>query len=369
MRLARSHLARQVRRRPPRPLAQLDPGAVRRVLLISSTALGDTLFSTPAIRALKARHPGWRLDALGHRVFGDLLRHNPHLEQVWTYPGRNRGLLQVARRLRQPGYDLVIILHGNDPEATWLAHRTGAAFIIGSAHSPLSFAYSAAVAATDPMAHAIERRLDYVRLLGADTDDRRMDLPLPAELRQRAAAILKEQFGQMPPRLMALHPTGSDPYKWWPTDNFAALGDFLWQTYGASLLIISGKADAAAAQAIADRCPGPTLVTGGRFDLLTVAALLSHCRLLAANDSGPLHMGLALGAPTIALIGADHPARVGPYRVDWGAALHRREEACRLEPCLLKKCPDNVCLKAITVEEVTGLVKSWWEPRFYAAVD
>ena len=219
------------------------------------------------------------------------------------------------------------------------------------------------------MAHAIERRLDYVRLLGADTDDRRMDLPLPAELRQRAAAILKEQFGQMPPRLMALHPTGSDPYKWWPTDNFAALGDFLWQTYGASLLIISGKADAAAAQAIADRCPGPTLVTGGRFDLLTVAALLSHCRLLAANDSGPLHMGLALGAPTIALIGADHPARIGPYRVDWGAALHRREEACRLEPCLLKKCPDNVCLKAIKVEEVTGLVKSWWEPRFYAAVD
>ena len=62
MKLARLYLARRVRERPPRPLADLDPGQVRRVLLISNTALGDTLFSTPAIRALKERFPpgNWR---------------------------------------------------------------------------------------------------------------------------------------------------------------------------------------------------------------------------------------------------------------------------------------------------------------------
>ena len=55
-------------------------------------------------------------------------------------------------------------------------------------------------------------------------------------------------------------------------------------------------------------------MTGGRFPLLTVAALLSHCRLLVANDSGPFHLGLALGVPTIGLLGADDPRRVGPYQ-------------------------------------------------------
>ena len=62
MKLARLYLARRVRRRPPRPLSGLDPGGIRRVLLISNTALGDTLFSTPAIRALKERYPtgNWR---------------------------------------------------------------------------------------------------------------------------------------------------------------------------------------------------------------------------------------------------------------------------------------------------------------------
>ena len=58
MKLAHIYLTRRVKRRPPRPLSGLDTGGIRRVLLISNTALGDTLFSTPAIRALKERYPG-----------------------------------------------------------------------------------------------------------------------------------------------------------------------------------------------------------------------------------------------------------------------------------------------------------------------
>jgi ADP-heptose:LPS heptosyltransferase len=364
MKLAQTYLNRQVRRRPRRPLADLDLGQVRRVLLISATALGDTLFSTPAIRALKEKFPAWELEVLAHRVFGALLAHNPHVSRIYTYPGRNRRLLGLARDLSLRAYDLVIILHGNDPEATLLAHLTGSPFIIGSARSPLSMVYAAGVAATDPYEHAIERRLDYVRLLGAETADKRMDLCLPPGETERAAAILTENFGQAPTRLMALHPTGSDPYKWWPAANFIELGNFLHEHYQASLLIISGAKDRNNAEAIAARLCGPTLVTGGRYPLLTVAALLSHCRLLVANDSGPLHMGLALKVPTLALLGADDPRRVGPYGVEWGVALHKRGEVCELEPCRLKKCPRNFCMEAIKVAEVVRIIKTWWELRY-----
>jgi ADP-heptose:LPS heptosyltransferase len=362
--LAHLYLARRVRRRPPRPLDRLDPQKVRRVLLISNTALGDTLFSTPAIRALKARYPAWELEVLAHRVFGALLAHNPSVSRIFTYPGRTRRLLSLARDLRRRRYDLAIILHGNDPEATLLAYLTGSPFLIGSARSPLSFAYSATVTPADPFEHAIERRLNYVRLLSADTADKRMDLCLAPEELAQAATILTKNFGQVPPLLMALHPTGSDPYKWWPAASFIELGNFLYKTYGAPLLIISGAGDREPAAAIAAQLSGPTLVTGGRYPLLIVAALLSHCRLLVANDSGPLHLGLALRVPTIALLGADAPRRVGPYGVDWGIALHKREEVCTEEPCLLKKCPENRCMTAIEVSEVVKVIKEWWEPRF-----
>jgi ADP-heptose:LPS heptosyltransferase len=363
--LSSQYLRRRVRRRPPRPLTELDPAKVRRVLVISATALGDTLFSTPAIRALKERFPAWELEVLGHRVFGAVLAHNPYIARLFAYPGRNRRLLHVLRELKARRYDLVIILHGNDPEATMVAYLTGSPFIIGSANSPLSFAYSARVEPpADPLAHAIERRLDYVRLLGADTSDKRLDLFLTPEEVEEAQAILSRHFGALPPLVLALHPTGSDPYKWWPAANFIELGNYLAENYQAPLLIISGSKDREAAEAIAARIKGPSLVTGGRYPLLTVAALLSQCRLLVANDSGPLHLGLALRVPTIALIGADHPRRIGPYQVDWGASLHKREEVCDLEPCLLKKCPRNLCMEAIEVSEVVEMIKTRWEPRF-----
>jgi hypothetical protein len=51
--------------------------------------------------------------------------------------------------------------------------------------------------------------------------------------------------------------------------------------------------------------------------------------------------------------------------VEWGVALHKRAEICNLEPCLLKKCPENRCLTAIAVSEVVKLIKDWWEPRYF----
>ncbi len=155
----------------------------------------------------------------------------------------------LARELRQRGYELAIILHGNDPEASLLAYFSGVPYIIGSARSPLSCVYSAAVAFSNPDEHAIERRLDYVRLLGADTTDKRMDLFLPPDETERAAAILTKNFGEIPPLLLALHPTGSDPYKWWPAASFIELGNFLYESYHAPLLIISGANDRPQAEA------------------------------------------------------------------------------------------------------------------------
>ncbi|OGP72453.1 MAG: hypothetical protein A2Y80_10935 [Deltaproteobacteria bacterium RBG_13_58_19] len=349
------------------PLSDLDPAEVQGVLLLNATALGDLLFSTPAIRALKERFPDWRLELLVHPRYGDLMAHNPHVARIWYYPGRGWGFIKLLRQLRRRNFDLVIILHGNDPEATLLAHYTGSRFIIGSAGSPLAFAYSARMEHHDPYEHAIERRLNYVRLLGADTHDKQMQVFLPKEELRRAEAIISQHFGGYPPLLVALHATGSEPYKWWPLESFISLGDHLQRTYGAAVIIISGSQDRPVAEELAGALAGPTLVTGGGYPLITVAAMLTRCRLLVANDSGPLHLALALGVPSIALLGADHPRRIGPYQVDWGTYLWKREEVCSLEPCLLKNCPDNRCLKSLEVDEVVQVIKTWWEPRFLQA--
>ena len=189
------HLRRQVKKRPPKPLTELDPQAVKRVLLINSTALGDILFSTPAIRALKENFPDWRLDLLVNPNYAALVKYNPHLENIIPFPGRNWRLVPLMRELKGSQYDLVIILHGNDPEATLLAWATDSPYIIGSGGSPLNFVYSEKVERRDPFEHAIERRLNFVRLLGADTTDKRMELVLPSKELIRAEVLIIRHFG------------------------------------------------------------------------------------------------------------------------------------------------------------------------------
>ena len=358
----RQYLRRQVRKRPPLPLAGFNPQGERRVLLINSTALGDLMFSTPAIRALKETFPDWRLDLLVNPNYAALVQHNPHLERIIPFPGRSWRLFPLMREIKRRHYDLVIILNGNDPEATILAGATGSRYIIGSSGSPLSFAYSAKVVRTDPFQHAIERRLDFVRLLGVDTADKRMQLFLPSSELIRAEVMTIRHFGGNPSLLVAFHPFGSGRYKWWPLESYAALGKYLQESYGAAILIISGRRDLQDAEALASQLAGPTLVTGGR-PLIEVAAFLKHCRLFVGNDSGPLHMALAFGVPSIALLGADHPRRVGPHQVDWGTFLYRKEEVCTQEHCLNRRCLDNKCMQALEVAEVIDLIRKWWAPR------
>jgi ADP-heptose:LPS heptosyltransferase len=274
----------------------------------------------------------------------------------------------LIRELKRRQYDLVIILHGNDPEATLLAWATGSPFIIGSAGSPLSFAYSEKIERRDPYEHAIERRLNFVRPLGVNTADKRMQLVLPSRELIRAEVLTIRHFGGSPSLLVAFHPFGSGRYKRWPLESFEALGNFLHEAYEAAILIVSGPGDRQEAEALAAKLAGPTLVTGAR-PLLEVAAFLKPCRLFVGNDSGPLHLALALGVPSIALLGADHPRRIGPHEVDWGTYLYRKDEVCSLEHCLNHKCPDNLCLQAVKAAEVIDLIRNWWEPRFWAVPD
>jgi ADP-heptose:LPS heptosyltransferase len=361
--LTKHYLRRQVRLRPRASLSQLNVASVQRVLLINSTALGDLLFSTPAIRSLKETFPAWGLDILINPGLKSLVQDDPKLAHCWPFPGRNLQLLKLARKLRDRQYDLVIILHGNDPEVSLLAWLTGSPYIIGSGKSPLSFAYTYAVPPGGPEEHAIDRRLNFVRPFGVEVANKRMELFLPVQVKAEAARTLAEYFGGPPSRLMALHPGGSESYKHWPLDNFVALGKFLHEAYQAQFVIISSGAERHLAQTLADGLGVPALVTGGRYNLVTVAAFLSQCHLFVGNDSGPLHLALALQVPCIGLLGADSPQRIGPYQVDWGISVFKGE-ACHRNPCLTKRCSRTICLEAIHPEEVIRLIQQWWEPKF-----
>src|SRR5690606_23171405 len=105
--------------------------------------------------------------------------------------------------------------------------------------------------------------------------------------------------------VVALHP-GADhfPAKRWPVDRFALLADRLAERYGARVVLVGGPGDVPLAAAIRERVQrAPLLDLTGRLALLETAAVLERVDLMVGNDSGPLHMAVAVGTPVVALFG------------------------------------------------------------------
>ena len=348
-------------KRPPRPFALSAMKGVQRILLMTTTAIGDTLFSTPAIRAVKEAYPDKEVHVLCHQRNALLLKENPRIDRLFFYRGKVRGMLSLVRSLREQHYDLVIILHSNDPEAIPIAWSTRAPYLIGSGTSRFAAFLSRGIVCRDENRHAIEQRLDLVRVAGAETADRRMDFFLPDGWEPKVRGCSTIFGGSWDQPLIGLHPTGSGNYKWWPAEYFVDLANRLFDRYGCRFILFSSKSEAPAAQAIASRLKAPVLNTEGRFDLALTGGLIRSCSLFIANDSGPLHMALALRVPTLALIGADSPLRIGPYQAGNSVSLYRKEEVCDLPRCLNEKCGDNRCLKQIRPEEVLQVIGERFE--------
>ena len=350
-------LKRQARKRGVQPFDPSAMAGIQRILLMTTTAIGDTMLSTPAIRAVRETYPEKELHVLCHIRNHLLLKENPYINRCLFYQGKHQGVGPLVRQLRSQGYDLVVILHSNDPEAVPLAWVTGAPYIIGPGTSRFAYLLSQKVVCQEETRHAIERRLDFVRVAGADTPNKTMDLFLPPSWEEGSRRILEKKWPTRDRPLIGIHATGSGSYKWWPGAYFAVVLRELSERYRARFILFGSRREATAARAVAENLEEETLLVQGEYDLLETAGLMKQCTLMIANDSGPLHMALALGVPTVALIGADSPLRIGPYEVPKSAYLYRKEEVCREVRCLNEKCRDNRCLKAIRPEEVLKVIE------------
>ena len=97
------------------PLEKFNAAEVRKVLAISCTAMGDTLFATPALRVLRHQLPEAKIHFLVRERFMDLFRTNPRIDRLMGYKGRCRGILPLIMDFRRQAYDLCLIFHDSDP--------------------------------------------------------------------------------------------------------------------------------------------------------------------------------------------------------------------------------------------------------------
>jgi lipopolysaccharide heptosyltransferase I len=346
------------------PLVRLD--GARRILLVKPSALGDVVHTLPVAASLKRRYPDSALDWLVEEEAVEIVRGHPAVAEV-VVSGRRRWLRELhrpatalsaaremrafAQGLRERHYDAVLDLQGLLKSAAYVL-STGAPIRVGFAEGRegAPWVLTHRVMGPPQPIHAVERYLALAAAVGAAEPLREFRIAVGPEDVAAAEALLQA----VPRPRVVLHPMARWRTKLWEATRWRELAEALCRE-GAGVLVIGGRGDAAAADAIC-RGLGPRAVsTAGRLGLKPLAALLARAELMICVDSGPMHMAAAMGTPVVALFGPTDPRRTGPLGP--GVVL-RRELEC--SPCLSRRCriPETFkCMHDLTVAEVLAAAR------------
>ncbi|MDI3316756.1 MAG: glycosyltransferase family 9 protein [Bacillota bacterium] len=364
-----------------------------KILVLRLFYIGDVVFTGPALRLLRRRLPGARIDLLVQRWTAPVAERLPGVDRVLTYEpgGAHRGpagLLRLVRRLRAERYDAVLDLHGN-LKAHFLGWASGAPVRAGFSTGRGGWLLTHRVpfredrpivdllAGTAEVAvEALEGRLrpgwqTLPEDPGGAPGERRLSIRLDREERAAARRTLAERLRPGGP-VVLLQLGANWPSKRWPVERWAGLARLLMERLDARILLTGGPAEEAVQREVLRLLGQPpeapatpvreggggveeagrvrVLPLAGRTSLRETAALAAESDLVIAPDTGVLYLASAVGARVVGLYGPTDPDRLGPLG-ERGRALATRPSCW---PCWSVDCPlgRNRCLADLEEAQV-----------------
>ena len=325
------------------------------LLLVNTTGIGDTILSTPAWQALRERFPDARISLMVHQRRRDVVSHNPFVDNIITYR-KFVYFPRLIRKLCSLHIDKAIIFHGNDPDILPLVFLGGAKEIIGY-QKRTKLPYFLTTALKELPDHFITAQMKLAEAAGGDMEAGPTGFFLTHEEREQAKLFL-EQNKINSPFTIGILPGAGRAYKRWPPDRFAAVITHMLQKFNTDVIIFGSKKERALAQKVEDlsikhaksRHDGKLINTAGSLNLRESAALMEKLNLFITNDSGPLHIVMALGIPTVALFCPSDPGGLLSPAKNHVLKVIKKHPPCK--PCITKRCKHPFCMEQISAEEV-----------------
>lgn len=283
-----------------------------KILVVNMNYLGDALLTTPALADLRRAYPDAQIDTIVGAGAAAALRGNPDLTGVIARRGRAGWgrLAELYTLLRAGRYSMVITLPPIPGYALmgWLA-RTPRRVGQGTRQMAPFLTDRRTVRA----AHLADRMRETMPVPPpAAPAPRRLSMTLTPDAMQAASALLSAHGISPDAPLVAMNVGATRPQKRWQAAAFAQTADLLPGL--PCVLLGAGAGDLELARAVVDCAQRHDLVNlTGQTDVPTLAAVLARSAVLLSADSGPMHLAVAVGTPTVALFGSTDPLLTGPY--------------------------------------------------------
>ena len=338
----------------PLNLDMLKMEDIRKILVIQLGGIGDIVFTTAAIGAIKKVKPEVEVTILLGEKLQGLLTHHPHFDDIIPFHKEPKRFFRTIKKLTAEKFDLVLIPYiSTGPIALPFAFLTGARFIL---HPPtdrdFSVLVSPGIGNWDAAAmHPASAGLKLVEWTG-QSEQGRLYFPVHNEDRTIIKNMLRDYGIGDDDKVIGFQVGSAYRYKMWPIESYIDLGKKILNSADNAQIILTGaSAERDLCQSvfkgIADR---RVINSAGEISLNLLPALIEKFALMITPDTGPFHIAVAAGTPTISLFSPTAPEIWGPFHDKDIHNVVYKKMPCN--PCLKNKCADISCMRQITVDEV-----------------
>ncbi|MEX1158959.1 MAG: glycosyltransferase family 9 protein [Thermomicrobiales bacterium] len=340
------------------------------ILIVQPDHLGDILLSQPAVRHLREIHPDSRLIAVVGPWSREIATIAWPVDAVVTvaFPGFTRApaaspiapyrqLKREARRIRALRAKSAYILRPDAWWAAWLASMSVPDVVCSD--EPRTRRFATRVVTVPDHEHAALRALRIAAGAGGQditaASSRRLCLPESADAAREANRLRNERG--VAGRYLVIHPGSGTFVKEWPAARWKAVAD-AFAREDLRVILTGSPAEAEMCHDIASANPNCQSLAG-QTSIPVLIELMRGAAAALGPDSGPLHLAVAAGTPTVHVFGPSGPRRYGP----WGdPARHRVVSAgwsCpRCGDLSAARGPACGCMLAIQPAEVIDAARS-----------
>lgn len=336
---------------PPRD-EPLPVGDRPRILLVRLTAVGDVIHGLPVAYALRDRFPQAHLAWAVEGAAGQLLVDHPALDEVIQMPRRwyqrPQSILAMRRELLARKFTVTVDLQCLT-KSSLVAWLTGAQYRLGVAGRDgreLSRWLNNVLTPVHAR-HVVDHYLGILQPLGIAMPPARFELAEPAAASAKADDMLADlHWGRG--EFAVLNAGAGWPSKLWPAGRYGELAQWLLRERGLPSLAMWGTPQERplAEQMVA--ASGGAARLAPATSLMELASLLRRAALFVGSDTGPMHLSVAVGTPTISLHGTSRAEWCGAY----GSGNRTLQRYYAAGTSRTRRQADNAAMRAISVESV-----------------
>ncbi|HMG72614.1 MAG TPA: glycosyltransferase family 9 protein [Pyrinomonadaceae bacterium] len=349
----------------------------KRILYLNHHGLGDSISASASLKSLRDAFPSAYLAATfisepiaqlfsatelidEYLIYRSGLTNFHAVDKRWHVFGSLSGMAKFLIRIRQLHFDLILGADNINPKLlVALGKLAGIRWIIGECPkgSKASRFFARYVEHKLPHLPHIQASLAILHGAGIPVSCAQPFIPLNDDDRQFASDWLLEKGFQREKGFAVIHvATGwKRDQKRWPLEKFGELGKWLFEDLDMRVVFVGTPDERGIIDQTINSSGFDGVNAGGGFSVRQTAAIVERASVVVGNDSGIVHLGGALGRPTVAIYGPTDANRARPY----GKQVRTIWNQMPCSPCdsvLPFGCGLPVCIQDVQVAQVKQAV-------------